>query len=457
MLCDGARRTIAFPEAEVGVTEIGPEEARAIAAEAFLFGYPLVLMALTGAVMTNVSSASQGNAPVNQFSHRRAFPDASFTAVVSPNADTLYSTAVLDLAASPIVLATPDGAGRYYLMPLLSAWTDVFASPGTRTTGDGAGAFAIIGPDWEGALPPDVQEIRSPTSLAWLIGRTQTDGKADYASVHEFQAGLSLTPLSAWGSAYSPPEDVPVAPGVDKTIPPPDQIEAMDAATFFARVASLMVANPPHEADAPALARFAAIGLARGSFTPIPELASSLEAGVKDAVALLRAKPEQAATVSPAWTLHRGLGSYGTDYFKRAHVALIGLGANLDEDSIYPHATTDRDGHALNGAHRYRLHFEPGETPPARAFWSLTMYNERQYFVDNPLDRYAIGDRDALAFNSDGSLDLWLQHDSPGPERESNWLPAPPGAFNVVLRVYWPTEEALAGSWTPPGLERVPE
>ncbi len=172
---------------------------------------------------------------------------------------------------------------------------------------------------------------------------------------------------------------------------------------------------------------------------------------------MLHAKPERAATASPASTLRRGLGSYGTDYFKRADVARIGLGANLDEDSVYPHATADRDGQRLSGAHRYRLHFESGETPPARAFWSLTMYNERQYFVDNPLDRYAIGDRDALAFNGDGSLDLWLQHESPGPERESNWLPAPSGAFNVVLRIYWPKPEALASNWTPPGIERLPQ
>ncbi len=437
------------------MAELQSDEAKTIAAEAFVFGYPLVLMDLTRAALTNVARAGDGGrAPANQFSHLRAFPDASFTAVVSPNADTLYSTASLDLATEPIVLRTPAGGGRYYLLPLLSGWTDVFASPGTRTSGEAEGAFAIVGPGWHGGLPAGVQEIRSPTAMAWLIGRTQTNGSADYERVHAFQDALSLTPLSAWGSEYAPPADLPVEPGVDLTTPPPEQVEAMDASGFFGRLATLMVANPPHEADAPALARFASIGLAPGSFAPRPEIGSALEAGTNDAVTLLNTR-DPAAGSPNGWVMHRGLGAYGTDYLRRAFVARVGLGANLDADAIYPHASTDGDGHALSGNHRYVLRFDPGRTPPARAFWSLTMYNDRQYFVDNPIGRYAIGDRDALALNADGSLDLWLQHDPPDPQRESNWLPAPRGAFNVILRVYWPTEEAIAGRWSPPAIERI--
>jgi hypothetical protein len=437
------------------VAEFSMQEARAVAAEAFVFGYPLVLMDVSRAVFMNSQGSDGRRSRANELEHRREFPDASFTAVVSPNADTLYSTAWLDLAGEPVVLGVPSSGGRYYLLPLLSGWTDVFASPGTRTTGDGEGAFAVVGPDWDGELPRGLREIRSPTSMVWLIGRTQTNGKRDYESVQRFQDGLSLMPLSAWGREPAQLPEAPVDPGVDVETPPPDQVEAMDARAFFGRLAKLMVDNPPAEADAPALARFAAIGLSVGSFQPTPELAAALDQGVKAGIAGVRAALGRPASLTDGWSTHRDLGSYGTDYFKRAFVALVGLGANLGADAIYPHASVDRGGEALNGIHRYVVRFGPGQTPPARAFWSLTMYNEHHYFVHNPLDRYAIGDRDPLTRGDDGSLDLWLQHESPGRQLESNWLPAPSGRFNVILRIYWPGREALDGTWTPPGIERL--
>jgi hypothetical protein len=431
------------------------DEAVGLAADAFVFGYPLVLMDASRAVFMNAPRPDGGGQPANELSHLRTFPDASFTQVVSPNADTLYSTAWLELAAEPIVLTTPASAGRYYLMPLLSAWTDVVASPGTRTTGEDAGAFAITGPDWEGELPLGLQEIRAPTSMAWIIGRTQTNGKADYEAVHRFQDALSLVPLSAWGSEPAPPAARPVDPGVDLETPPPVQVAAMDAAAFLGRLATLMVDNPPAADDAPALERFAAIGLSPGAFAPGPGLADALDEGMRHGMAGIRAALQHPPDPTDGWSISRDIGSYGTDYAKRAMVALVGLGANLNADAIYPHTSVDGDGEALNGAHRYVLRFPPGRTPPARAFWSLTMYDEHQYFVDNPLGRYAIGDRDPLAVNADGSLDLWLQRESPGPERESNWLPAPSGPFNLILRIYWPEQPALDGTWTPPGIEKL--
>jgi hypothetical protein len=438
------------------VIEVAPEETRTVAAEAFLFGYPLVLMDLTRAVLTHVAQPAAGaKAPVNQIGHLREFPDASFTDVVSPNADTLYSISWIDVSAEPMVLAHPDGGERYFLLPLLDGWTDVFSSPGTRTTGADAKAFAIVGPRWSGELPGDVQELRSPTAMVWMIGRTQTNGKADYENVHRFQDGLTLTPLSAWGSDYSPPTDVGVEDDVDTTAPPPDVLEALDAATFFGRLAALLVDNPPAEADAPAMERFAALGLMPGAFDPPPEIAGELDEGVKAGIVKLKELARQAVPPVNGWAVFRGLGSFGTEYGKRALVALLGLGANLDADAIYPHATMDADGQPLTGDNRYVLRFAPGETPPAHAFWSLTMYNERQFFVDNPLDRYAIGDRDPLTFNDDGSLDIYLQHESPGGAREANWLPAPAGSFNVFLRVYWPKPEMLDGTWVPPGIAKL--
>ena len=432
------------------MTELSAEQAHTIALEAFVFGYPLVLMDVSCSAFVNGQRGTFAAGPANELMHLRTFPPASFKGVVSPNADTLYSIAWLDLSDGPVVLSVPDSAGRYYLMPMLSAWTDVFASPGTRTTGNGAGSFAVVGPGWDGELPAGVPEIRSPTSMVWLIGRTQTNGVDDYEAVHRFQDGCSLEPLSGGGTEPSPPD-----PSVDSTSPPPEQVAAMDAATFFTRLAALMVDNPPAAADAAALDRFAAIGLTPGSFTPDPSIADALDEGVKAALPALAGALDQAAPPVNGWSVSLDIGAYGTDYGKRAAVALFGLGANLPEDAVYPHTRVDGEGRPLDGANRYVLHFERGQTPPAAAFWSLTMYDEHQYFVENPIDRYAIGDRDELVYGEDGSLDLWLQHDSPGADREANWLPAPAGAFNVILRIYRPKPEVVDGSWSVSAIRRL--
>jgi hypothetical protein len=431
-----------------------PAAARAVAAEAFMFGYPLVLTDVTRAV-TMAMPQRGGRVSANEFVHLREFPDASFCGVVSPNADTLYSVAWLDLAAEPVVLDVPASGGRYYLLPMLSSWSDVFAAPGTRTTGNGPGTFAVTGPGWQGGLPAGVQEIRSPTSMAWMIGRTQAGGKADYEDVHRFQDGLSLRPLSAWAGQRPAAREAPAGPATGIAAAPPDQVEAMDAAAFFGRLATLLVTNPPTAADAPAMRRFAAIGLAAGSFRPDPSLASALNAGVRDALAQLKGMRAQLPGLINGWSIDRDLGRYGTNYRQRAFVALFGLGANLPEDAVYPHTVVDSGGRPLSGAHRYVLHFAPGQTPPAHAFWSLTLYNEHQYFATNPLGRYALGDCDPLTLNRDGSLDLRLQHGSPGKRAEPNWLPAPAGPFSLILRVYWPKRELLDGTWAPPAVRRV--
>jgi hypothetical protein len=435
------------------------DEAEKIAVDAYIYGYPLVLMNVTKKVTTNVPKAEGGNAPVNQFCHLRAFPDYTFTDVVSPNADTLYSFAWLDLESEPIVLSVPDVGKRYYLMPLLDAWTNVFASPGTRITGNRKGDFAVVGLGWKGKLPVGIQEIKSPTNMVWLIGRTQTDGKQDYANVHAIQDQYLLTPLSAWGKLYTPPANMPVEAEIDMKTPPVDQVAGMDAATFFTRLNALMKDNPPAAADKNALKRFAAIGVEPGEPFDLKSqdqaVAKSLEQAVRAAQAKIVAEAGKShGKIVNGWQVMKNTGSYGTDYLWRAVVALIGLGANLPEDAIYPHATADAAGQPLTGAHRYVVRFPKGQLPPVGAFWSLTVYNARQAFVQNPLNRYAIGDRDKLMFNEDGSLTLYIQHDSPGKENESNWLPAPADSFNVLMRLYRPRKEALDGTWKMPPIEQ---
>jgi hypothetical protein len=437
------------------------EEAAKIAEDAYVYAYPLVLQDITRQVMTAVPKAGEHKAPVNHFAHFQTFPDATFTDVVSPNVDTLYSVAWLDLSKEPMVLSVPEMGKRYYLMQMLDAWTNVFADPGTRTTGNGKGDFAIVGPAWQGKLPEGVKEIKAPTNYVAVGGRTQTNGKEDYAGVHAIQKQYRLTPLSAWGKDYTPPDNVPVDKGVDLKTPPVEQVAKMDAATFFARVNALMKDNPPAAADADVVKRFAAIGVAPGKAFDPAKLDRAVAKGIQRGASaglekiVAEAKKPQGKTVNNWSVMIDKMGRYGTDYSFRAIIALIALGANLPEDAVYPRATADADGKPLSGANRYEIRFLKGQTPPVGAFWSVTMYNSKQFFVDNPLNRFSIGDRDKLRFNDDGSLTLYIQHESPGKDKESNWLPAPGDEFNLIMRLYWPRKEILDGTWKPPAVERI--
>lgn len=443
------------------LTALPIAEARELAEEAYIFGFPLVLMDVTREVMTAAARAGERGAPLNQFSHLRSFPDPSFTDVVSPNADTLYSSAWLDVSREPVIVSLPDMDDRYYMAPMLDGWTDVFAAPGTRTTGSGAGNYAITWQGWQGRIPAGMRMVATPTAMVWIIGRVKTNGVSDYAAVRTLQDRFRLTPLSEWGTPYTPPVNVPVAANADIWEPPVDQVARMDAMTFFSRLNALLVTNPPMTADAPVVERIARIGIAPGMGVDHARLDEVIARALREGMEAARAKIAARADVAQSgiqangWIIPSGLGRYGTDYLKRAAVALVGLGANLPEDALYPRATTDSDGEPLTGQRRYTLHFDASEPPPVNGFWSLTMYNERQFFVENPINRYALGDRDPLRYNADGSLDLSIQHDSPGAEREANWLPAPEGPFNIIMRLYWPKPAVLEGEWAPPPIQRV--
>lgn len=439
---------------------LSEEQTFQLGVEAYIYGYPLVLMNVTKDVATAVPAPQLAKAPANQFAHLPTFPDASFTDLVSPNVDTLYSIAWLDLTLDPIVLSVPDTQGRYYLMPMLDAWTNVFASPGKRTTGTGEGDFVIVGPDWMGVIPDGLRVIQAPTTMVWIIGRTQTNGHADYAAVHAIQTKYQLTPLRLWGRPYTPLPDSPVNPMVDPETPPIEQVNNMDAANFFGWMAALMKHNPPAAADAEMARKLAAIGIVPGQDFEIYGLS---EAGIRGLERSVQAAQEQIAAAGTHlqavsrnnWLIANDLGSYGTNYLHRAGVAWVRLGANLPQDAIYPMTRVDWDGNPLSGNHCYVIHFDANQLPPVQDFWSLTLYNERQCFVENPLDRYALGDRDPLVFHSDGSLDLYLQVASPGAEQEPNWLPSPSGSFNLIMRLYYPKPEALEGTWAPPPVVRV--
>jgi hypothetical protein len=397
---------------------------------------------------------------MNQFDHRRAFPGANFTAVVRPNADTLYSILWFDVSSEPLVIDVPDSEGRYYLLQMMDMWSDTFDVPGTRTTGNEAQTLLLAGPDWQGEIPKGALLIRSPTPRGWIIGRAQTNGPADYAAVHRFQNGLKASPLSLVGKPYAPPK-VALEPGWDVRTPPVVLVDRMSAADYFALFAELMKQNPPHANDYPMLHRMARIGLEPGksfSMTSLPaELQQAVQNAVAPAQAIIKRGLLSGGTRQNGWRTNlTGIGTYGTDYRARASIAFAGLGANPIEDATYPIAQTDADGQPLSSDNRYVLHFSKEQLPPVRAFWSLTMYDQRQFFAANPINRHAIGDRDPLEFNADGSLDLYIQRTSPGADKEANWLPAPAsGPFSMNLRLYWPEPAALNGTWSPPPIKKL--
>ena len=409
-----------------------PDQIGEVATSAYIYAYPLIMMELTRRVGTNVTDTRQiTKAPMNQFANVPAFPDATFTDIARPNADTLYSLMWFDVSKEPLLISVPNSGGRYYLLPMVDMWTDVFQSTGERTTGTSAQLLAIAEPRWQGQLPAGAVLVRSPTAIGWVIGRTQTNGKADYDAVHKFQAGLVPTPLSEWGKSYQPPAGT-INPNWDTKTPPVDQIEKLSPAVYFSLFTELTKLNPPHVNDYPILDQMQRMGIEPGKPFAFDKASPEVQRALTEAgpIALDRMKARflKMGVASAGWRINlTAIGTYGTDYLSRAAIAYAGIGANTIEDAVYPTAFTDVDGKPLNSDNRYVLHFNRDQVPPVRGFWSLTMYNERQLFAANPIDRYAIGDRDKLAFNTDGSLDLYIQRESPGQDKKSFsvWQEAP--------------------------------
>lgn len=430
------------------------QEAHAIGVAAYTYFYPLVTMEVTRKQLSNAAQPEGMRGPTNTFVNLTAFPSAGMRAVVRPNFDTLYSSAWLDLTKEPMIVSVPDTHGRYYLLPMLDMWTDVFASPGWRTTGTQAGDYAVVPPGWNGSLPSGVVRIDAPTPFVWIIGRTKTDGPADYAAVNKVQADYKITPLSQWGKDAAPVVGS-VDPSIDMKTPPKITVDAMPAAEFFAYAAETLKLNPPHLTDQPILAQVKRIGIERGKSFDMTKVDPAIKAGLDtapaDALKLMAWKVASLARVANGWSMNTDtMGVYGNYYLKRAVVAQFGLGANLPEDAIYPLNLADESGKPLDGANAYVLHFNKGETPPVDAFWSVTLYDTDGFQVVNDLNRFAVSSWMPFKYDPDGSLDLYFQNASPGPGKEANWLPAPKGPFNLTMRLYAPQSSALTGKWNPP-------
>ncbi len=433
-----------------------------IASDAYIYGYPLVTMEMTRRVVSNVAKPAGTRAPMGTLIKLRQYPDATFRDVTAPNADTLYTTAFMDVGGGPWVLDVPDMKDRYFLLPMLDGWTDVFDVPGTRTTGTKPQTYLITGPGWKGEVPAGMTEAKSPTALVWLLGRIYCTGtKQDYAEVHALQDAFKLQPLSTWGKDYTPPAGK-VDPKIDMKPPVRHLVNALSAVDYVTRLAEWLTRNPPSAADAPELKRYEKIGLVAGqSFDPkaidhdwakrLPELSYHR-------IMLHFLSRDGDFTRINGWTYTTKAGVYGTNYIQRALVTAIGLGANRPEDAVYPTSMKPSVLEDYDGAHSYTMRFEKGQLPPVEGFWSLTMYDQNMFFIANPINRYSMSVRTNPAYEPDGSLVIYIQNKSPGADKEANWLPAPKGKFHLMLRLYYPNAKApsiLDGSWTIPAVSKI--
>ena len=442
--------------------KLSADDAKSIATDAYIYGYSLVTTEMTRRIMTNVAQPEAPRAPMGQLMRMREYPTAAFRDVTAPNADTLYTNGFVDVKDEPVVLTLPDAHDRYYLFPMLSGWTDVFQVPGKRTTGTGPQTYAITGPNWKGTLPPGVTEYKSPTAIVWLLGRIYCDGTPqDYAAVHALQDQISLVPLSSYGKPYTPPAGK-VDPSIDMKTPVRDQVNNLSTEAYFNLLATLLKDNPPAEADKPMVEKMARLGIVPGEKFDMskldPAVAAVLQSVPKVGFDKIMGHYSALDTVN-GWQFTTKTGTYGTDYLQRALITAIGLGANLPQDAVYPTSKVDAAGQPYSGANKYVVHFDKGQLPPAEGFWSLTMYDEGYFFVANPLNRFTLSQRDNLSRNPDGSVDLFLQHENPGPAKQSNWLPAPAGEFNLMLRLYWPKQNPpsiIDGTWKPPAVTKLP-
>jgi hypothetical protein len=420
-----------------------------LASDAFVWGYPLVVSrrTLQTFALTFGGVDKLFNAPV------RAVPGVRL--IVAPNADTLYSVAVLDLRSEPMVLTVPDVTNRYWTYQFLDPWTDSFHYIGTRATKGVGGSIVVTPPGWSGTVPTGMTQIESPTPTLFLLGRYLVKDDADVANVNAIQR--TLVPLSTL-TGTTPPS---APPSLGAPIATPQEVGS-DGAAFFDELGDSLAISPPvTDADKAALSRFAALGIGIGLHPTAAADAASravLEAGVASGLTRVADAANGGAALVNGWKVWLDVGVY-TDPLVRAAVAKFGWGANVPEEAVYPVSRADAAGNAYSGAQRYVMHFEPNALPPVDptlGFWSLTLYDTNMFLVDNAIHRYAIGDRTAgLTPNADGSLDLYIQSTAPQ-GHEGNWLPSPAGQFYLMLRFYLPQKSVLDGTYVYPPVNVAP-
>jgi len=442
-----------------GGSKVKEGAAFVVGLEEYVYGYPLVMMDVTREVLTATSTSGEYSAPINQFARIRTYVSPDFKNVVRISVNSLWSHGFIDLDQEPMIVSTPEMDGRYIVVQGLNMWTDNFMSAGTRTNGGKAANYLMAGPKWNGTPPKDVVQVfRSTTRYAWVLVQMSAGSPADFPAIHAKQDQLKITPLSAWGKPYTP-ATVPGNPNVDLTATPFDQVRLMSGEVFFNRLAKVLADNPPYPGDTRMIELLKKLGVEPGKSFDVSKLDPAVLKGVNAApfevYKLFDAGPFSMKTVN-GWITMTNLGAYGTDYQTRAYVAFMGLGALSKEDAAYPCAFVDSTGTALDGSHKYTMHYNKGEFPPSKVnVWSVSPYRGN-FYVRNSLDRYGILSSMPLKFNADGSLDVYMQQDSPGADKESNWLPIPPsGMFNLTVRAYQPEQSLFDGSYKLPPVVKV--
>ena len=432
------------------------DEVAAIAEEAYTFCFPMLMGYRFGFATFLVPSLPSYRGPLNEMHGTAATLDSSFKDVITPNADTPYSMAGLDLRAEPLVLEVPAIADRYYVIQFVDLFGTNPHFVGSRATGPAAGTYLLVGPGFSGDIPDGFTDVlRFETDLVFVIGRTQLFGADDLPNVAAIMAGYQLATLSAHQGTPpvpSEPFDWPIW-----------NDEASRDERFIGYVNRLLtLCQPPHPSEVAMFERFATIGIGAGLAFDAAALdddhRAAIRAGVDGSRAAMTERVGHLGTTTNGWSAVEALGSrefFDGDYGLRAAGAMAGWGGNDKIEAFYPMCREDADGQPLDGAKRYTMHLDT--MPPAKAFWSVTIYDTSYdgvagYLVDNPIDRYLINaTTPGLAYGDDGSLTIHIQHDEPAStEGRANWLPAPVGPFYLAMRIYWPEPAALDGTWTPP-------
>ena len=439
-----------------GPAAVTPEQARAIAKEAYIYGFPMVDNYRVQYAYFVDKEDPEYKGGWNEIHNTARVYTPEDTAIQTPNSDTPYSAVGADLRAEPLVLTVPPiEQDRYYSLQFVDGYTYNFAYLGSRTTGNGGGKYLLAGPNWKGDKPEGVNDvIRSDTELAFVLYRTQLLGPSDLDSVKKIQAGYQVTPLSVF---LNQPPPAP-APTID-FVPPLTSDQQRTSPQFFEILNFAMRFAPAPPSEQELRARFATIGIGpEGDFDAdklSPEMRAAIEGGMADAWAEFDTfKKDKVDTdqVSSADFFGTAADLKG-NYLYRMAGAVLGIYGNTAAEAIYPGAFNDSTGAPLTGANKYTYRFEPGQLPPVNAFWSLTMYELPQsLLVANKMNRYLINSPmlPSLRADPDGGYTFFIQNESPGIEDESNWLPAPEGPFVVVLRLYWPKPDALNGTWKAP-------
>ena len=432
------------------------EEAWALVRQAYIYGFPLVLMDATLSVSTNVETPVNGKAPINQVGHARNLAAAAFRQVVTPNVDTLYSQIFYDLSEDALVIQKP-AVDRYLTFQVMDAWSDTVAVFGTGADTQDARTYLLTGPGYDGEVPEEMTRVEIPTAIGWIIGRTLCYGPEDLENIYDIQAQMDVRTLSLWKSGDPQPAGIH-DPDRDGT--PIQIVLSLGPKAYFDRLNELLLRNPAYPEDAELLDALAAVGVGPGlTFDPAVLGENAAERWKAMLTGLVAELTESAGRFQVKNGAFRFLGDpisrFGQEYDYRALVAIGGFGANPVDVAVYMKAGYDDAGEPLSAENSYILHFEPDALPPVEenGFWSITAYGDDDFLIDNPLNRYAINDRSAYELNADGSLDILLQSEQPE-SHEGNWLPTGENGFHLFMRIYLPKEAVLDGTWQAPTLTK---